>query len=269
MLTSPLAPADFSLLSAVISAVSRTSGLPPEEAEDFSQHVHLMLLERNYAPLARFAGRSSFRTFLTVVVRRQLLDWRDRRYGKWRPCEAARRLGATAIDLDRLVSRDGLQVEEAVRILAARPDSLGEARLRELASQLPMRVRVRTVTTDDFDGVSVDPFVDPIEATQAGEHVRALRARLRAACLALPVDDRRLLHLRYVRGLKVSAIAPLLGVPAKPLYRRLEQLVATLRAAVLEGEIARPARPACVRRCLKSRPRPIDGPGGEGAAHAG
>ncbi|AMY08715.1 RNA polymerase sigma factor, sigma-70 family [Luteitalea pratensis] len=251
MLTSPLAPADFSLLSDVIATVSRTSGLPAEDAMDFSQHVHLKLLERNYAPLKRFAGRSSLKTFITVVVRRQLLDWRNRHYGKWRPCEAARRLGHAAIHLDRLISRDGHQVDDAVAIMATRPECADETVLRALATQLPQRIRARTVATDDFEGISPCSFDDPVEARQDEEQTRVRRERLRLACLALPPDDRRLLHLRFGRGLAVSDVARLMGEPAKPLYRRLDRIVSALRSSLVNGDAAT-CRRSCRRHCVRS-----------------
>jgi RNA polymerase sigma factor (sigma-70 family) len=248
MLTTPLAPADFSLLSEVIATVSRTSGLPAEDARDFSQHVHLTLLERNYAPLKRFAGRSSFRTFITVIVRRQLLDWRNRQYGKWRPSEAAKRLGETAVQLDRLITRDGHAVDDAVAIMATRPDGRDPSQLRALATQLPRRTRPRTVSTDEFEGLSPCSFHDPVEARQHDAQARQRRERLRRACLALPADDRRLLHLRYGRGMAVCDIATQTGQPAKPLYRRLDRIVTSLRAAMANTEVA-PCRRACRTRC--------------------
>jgi RNA polymerase sigma factor (sigma-70 family) len=254
MLTSPLAPADFALLCEVIAMVSRNSRLPPEDAEDFRQHVHLTLLERQYAPIRRFAGRSSLRTYLTVVVGRQLLDWRNRRYGKWRPCEAARRLGPTAIQLDRLLSRDGYELEEAVARLTSMPGGEGAATVRALAAQLPVRRRTRTIAIEDVDALGVDGFADPIETAQAGARDEVTRVRLQAACRSLSAADRRLLHLRFGRGLKVSVIAPIVGEPAKSLYRRIERILVTLRAAlggdVSPSTVRHPARPS-----REARPR--------------
>ena len=63
--------------------------------------------ERGYDIIDRFEGRSSLRTYLTVVISRMLLDWRNSKYGKWRPSKAALSLGEHAVDLERLMSRDG------------------------------------------------------------------------------------------------------------------------------------------------------------------
>ena len=85
----PLSQAQFALLQRVIRSVARHHGLSPEDAEDFGQTVHLKLLERHYQVFDSYEGRSSLTTFLTVVVTRLLLDWRNATRGKWRPSASA------------------------------------------------------------------------------------------------------------------------------------------------------------------------------------
>ena len=97
----------LTLLDSVIAAVARVHRLKREDRDDFAQSAHLRLAERRYDVFARFAGRSSLRTFLTVVVTRLLLDWRNGQRGKWRPSAEARRRGTWAVELERLVFRDG------------------------------------------------------------------------------------------------------------------------------------------------------------------
>jgi RNA polymerase sigma factor for flagellar operon FliA len=228
----PLSPADFEVLCQVIAKVARTSGLLPQDAEDFAQHAHVHLMERRYAPVTAFSGRSSLRTYLTVVVRRLLLDWRNARFGKWRPSAEARRLGPAAIALDRLMSRDGYRLEEAVAMLKGRPSCSQSAPLRRLASKLPRRVKAQAVAPETFEGLAPAPFTDPVEATEASLERRLALGRLRRAFAQLSGDDRRLLELRYRKGLSVRDIAAGLGMPDKPLYRRMERIVAMLRRAM-------------------------------------
>ena len=57
------------------------------------------------------------RTYLTVVIHRLFLDYRIRLWGKWRPSAEAKRLGAVAIALERLIVRDGWSFEQAVEVL--------------------------------------------------------------------------------------------------------------------------------------------------------
>jgi RNA polymerase sigma factor (sigma-70 family) len=238
-----LAPADFTLLCEVIALVARSGGLTPDQAEDFTQSVQLRLLERNYAPLKAFGGRCSFRTFLTVVVRRLLLDWRNQQLGKWRPSACAQRLGPVAVRLDRLMSRDGHGVEDAVSLLADLPAFPKPDALREIALQLPQRTRVRLTVPEKWDDVGVAAFVDPVEAEQAAlaRHCR-LRA-LRRACRRLPVEDRRLLFLRFQRGMTVRQIATVLETDDKPLYRRLARLLSSLRRTLIAAQSVESAEP--------------------------
>ncbi|MFN7915365.1 MAG: sigma-70 family RNA polymerase sigma factor [Vicinamibacterales bacterium] len=224
-----VSPSDFALLCDVIASVARHSGLPGDEAQDFSQHVHLRLLEKNYAPLAMFAGQSSFRTYLTVVVNRLLLDWRNARYGKWRPSAAAERLGPVAVDLDRLITRDGHDVDQAVNIMTGWPGAPAPDALRAIAEQLPSRVKVRAVAVDDLEPLHVGAFADPVEAEQDAAAKQQLVRALKRACRSLSEADRYLLFLRFSRQMAVPAIAEVLGEPAKPLYRRLDRIFATLR----------------------------------------
>jgi len=233
-----LGPSDFALLCEVIQAVARTSRLAPEDADDFRQSVHLRLLERNYAPLARFRGESSFRTFLTVVVTRMLLDWRNSRFGKWRASSCARRLGPAAVDLDRLISRDGWRIDEAVAIVSPRHPSMTPEALQDVAGKLPQRAAIQTFAADDVDDLRVGTFDDPIERAEEDGAQRISRRTLRRAYRRLPADERRLLALRFGRRMSVAAIATLLGQRAKPLYRRIERILARLRRTMEEMQPA-------------------------------
>jgi RNA polymerase sigma factor (sigma-70 family) len=236
MSTVPPSPADFQLLCDVIASVARTSGLPAPDAEDFAQQVHLHLMERRYAALTAFAGRSSFRTFLTVVVRRILLDWRNHRFGKWRPSSQAKRLGPVAIALDRLICRDGHRSEEAVAMLKGRPSCTHSEPLRDLAARLPRRRRAQVVVPETFEGLAAAAFEDPVEAEQSSDARRRTMRRLRHACGQLSEEDRRLLVLRFRHGMSIRDIAASLGQPDKPLYRRMERIVASLRRAMASAE---------------------------------
>src|SRR5262245_22016454 len=93
--SSPTVPSSdqLALLNRVIKEATRSRRMSAEDAEDFAQWVQLRLLERAYDVFDRFTGKSSLRTYLTVVVRRMLLDWQNSEYGKWRPSAAAVRLG--------------------------------------------------------------------------------------------------------------------------------------------------------------------------------
>lgn len=227
-----LSPEHFTLLQRVIRTVARNNRLNPEDAEDFSQTVHVRLLERNYDVFNSYEGRSSLATYLTVVVTRQLLDWRNATRGKWRPSARAVRLGAEAVALERLIHRDGLTRAEAVSTLASRRAITRkgeEVELQSLADQLPVRLRrsfVRDVADDVLGRLD---FEDPVLAREDGQRRHAVRRALREACASLGAEERQLLALRYGRAFSVRAIGVELRTDPKPLYRKLDRVLKALR----------------------------------------
>src|SRR5262245_39543245 len=183
-----LSPEEFSVLVQVIRDVARYGRLSADDAQDFAQTVHLKMLERRYHAFTQFSGRSSLRTFLTVIVQRMLLDWRRSRTGKWRLSTAARRLGPVAMALDTLLSRDGHSLETAVAILRTRPDAPASAEIRGLAEQLPVRYRRQMVDVQALDTVANVHFDDPVERSERERASHRQRRRLVDAIKRLPPD---------------------------------------------------------------------------------
>ena len=247
--------ADLELLTCVISDVGRQAKLSPDDALDFGQTVHLKLIERGYDPIHQFCGRSSFRTYLTVVVRRILLDWRRAQYGKWRNSAAARRLGPTAMTLERLIYRSGHTLDEAVQVMAARPGAGSTADLERLAAQIPMRWSYRTVSIEVARVTGAADFDDPVERVDDHQASIALRHRLRAALDTLPRADRVLLDLRYGRMLRVPAIAAALNADSKAIYRRCEKALRALRTTLqADDPSAGRLTPEQMNTATRSRP---------------
>jgi RNA polymerase sigma factor (sigma-70 family) len=236
---------ELTLLTAVIREVARYHRLSPVDTQDFSQHVQLRFLERNYDAFSRFSGRSSLRTYLTVVVTRILLDWRNALYGKWRPSTAAVRLGPDAVVLDRLVSRDGYSRQEAIATVQRMTRS-SAGNLQDMVEQLPARSRPKFVEERVLAWTAGAGFQDPIEDREERLAARRLRLALSHAVRRLDPDERQLLTLRYKLALSVSDISIVLNVDARILYRRLEKTIRSLRRALGAAR----SRAACdVPRC--------------------
>src|SRR6185503_3456382 len=62
--------AHVGLLEEVARFVARRYGLSGAEADDLSSRMKLKLIENDYEVLRRFQGKSSLRTYLTVVAQR-------------------------------------------------------------------------------------------------------------------------------------------------------------------------------------------------------
>lgn len=230
---------ELSVLESVITTVTRSRRMRREDAEDFRQTVHLRLAERRDDVFRRFDGRSSLRTYLFVVVHRMLLDWRNHALGRWRPSAAALRLGPLAVTLERLTHRDGYSQDEAISQLCSADRTLRPADVRSLAAALPVRP-VRRVAVSEFPELAqaVD-FEDPFEAHHRATQEERQRIALGRALASLPREDRRLIWLRYRRRMTVRAMAVRLEIDPRRLYRRLEQLLNTLRRRLLVAGVER------------------------------
>ena len=234
----------------VVAFIARRHRLSPDEAEELGGEVRVKLLENDCEVLRAFEHRSSLRTFLTTVVERLFLDDRIAKWGKWRPSSKARRLGTTAVALEKMLTRDGLGLDEAIETLRTNhlvPES--ESDLRALESMLPVRDPRRVISDvipEDLPGQSAaDVERLALMSDRASTFDRAHTA-LRAALAALPHQDRLLVQLHYEAGMKIADIARFLRVEQKPLYRRLERLLADLR-----GDLAAKGVGADdVRECL-------------------
>ena len=128
------------LVERVVGFVCARHHLSPADADDFGSHARLKLIEDGYAILRKFEGRSSLRTYHTVVIERLFLDYRISAWGKWRPSAEARRCGAAGVLLEQLLVRDGYSLDEACEVMKTNHAvTMPRSGLEELAGRLPVR----------------------------------------------------------------------------------------------------------------------------------
>ena len=208
--------------------------IPASEAEEFAAHVMLKLVEDNYGILRKFQSRSSWRTYLTVVIQRLFLDWRTHAWGKWRPSAEASRRGAVAVLLERLLERDGYHFDEACEVLTINHQmSLSRSELDDLRAALPTRIRRRY---ESDDALALMPATDATDGRVTSRDAERMADRLSAVLgrllNGLGSQDRMLLTLRFEEGATIAAIAKKVGAEPKWLYRRFERLLRQLRVGL-------------------------------------
>jgi RNA polymerase sigma factor (sigma-70 family) len=236
------------LIESVIAFVAARHHLSGHDAEDFGAAVLIRLLERDCAILRKFQGRSSLRTFLTVVIVRLYQDYRTANWGRWRPSAEARRLGPGAIRLERLMTRDGLTFDEAAETLrTSRSVTEGVEAMREWSARLPARLpgrrqRPRRVNPSDLAELSAAPVGTtplplplpiPLLQTQAELAIGALRR----AVLRISPEEQRLLTLIFANQFSVAQTARRCVMDQKKSYRRLARLLNRLRDDVQNAGI--------------------------------
>lgn len=217
----------------VIAWVCARHHLNDTDRDDFSSQVKLKLIEDDYAVFRKFQGRSSMRTYLSVVIQRLYYDFRIKAWGKWRPSAAARRSGAAAVLIERLTSRDGRTLDEAYEIVTTNHRiQMTRAVFEALVARLPRRAP-RVVESDAVleTYASAEPLPDAAAGTRTLQtHLTHVLNALRAAIGRFDAQDRLILRMRFEDGCSVPQIASVVRVDQKVLYRRLDQLVRNLRS---------------------------------------
>jgi RNA polymerase sigma factor (sigma-70 family) len=234
--------ANLRLIERIAAFVARRNQFAPDEAAEFVQEVRVRLLEDDYAIIRKFEGRSSFSTYLTTVIGRLHHQWRVEQWGKWRPSAEAKRLGDPAIALERLVTRDGLTLDEALNVLTTRSGGPARKELEALAGRLPLRTPrpVMLSTAEPPDSTPVLPeAADAVEAPERARAAKQAAAAMDAAVLELPGEDRLLLQLRFWEAMRVSDIAKVMSVDQKKLYKRLDKLLLHIRRALENAGVDR------------------------------
>ena len=211
----------------------RRSGMTPRDAEEFASWARLRLIEDEYSILRKFRNESKFSTYLTVVLTMLFRDYRVHHWGRWRPSAAAQRLGSVAITLETLVYRDGMAVDQAVEVLRHNSRvELSERELRAMFALLPRRTPVRPteVGPAPLDSTESNEHADSeILAAEATREKTAIDLAVSSALACLTPEDQLILRLRFWEGLGVAEISRALGLPQKPLYRRVDRLLDELR----------------------------------------
>lgn len=231
-----LLAANLELIERIVERVCRRSRLLGADADDFASAVKLALIEDDYALLRNAGERSSLAAYLTVVIQRMAVDERIRAFGRWQASAEARRLGQVGVLAETLLSRDRRSLDEALPFVRALDPSMTRERLVEIAERLPVRSgRPRPVDLEAPGTAALRSADAADERAITGDRTRlAGRAGtvMREQLAALPVEDRMMLRLRFGSGMTIAEVSRILRLPQRPLYRRLESLLARLRTAL-------------------------------------
>lgn len=213
-----------------VRSVSRRFRLNIEDGQELYSLTLLKLIQEDHAVLRAFTGHSSWSTYLNAVAGRVWLDHRNRELGKWRPSAKARRLGPTAVLLDRCINRDGLTPREAIHRLKMDGEAQSADQLWSWVGQLPHR-RVRRMVPLEPDMASTNPTTGGLPWERRRVMLR-LRAVLRSAFQDLSDQERHLLRLRFAKSWTVRKIANQLDAEPRSLYRKFQKIFCHLRKSI-------------------------------------
>jgi RNA polymerase sigma factor for flagellar operon FliA len=222
-------------IKAVIAQSCRRSHFSTQEAEDFEGQVFCKLIDDDYAVIRKFRGDkgATVQTYLTTVIKRALLDYKDHIWGKFHASAEAKRLGPLAVRLEILLFRDWYSFDEACEILRTNEGvQASVAELEELRAKLPYRVPQQIVGEDPLQ---FEPAPELQPDQQLLEKKREIGRRriymgLQRALNTLPKDD-RLLVKNWLK-FSIADIARIYKVEQKPLYRQMDKILKALKNAL-------------------------------------
>jgi RNA polymerase sigma factor (sigma-70 family) len=219
---------EFPTIERAIRIACVRAGLRGADADDFGSWVSLKLIEKDYAIIRKYEGRSTFAAFIATVVHRLLLDYRIGQWGKWHASAEAKRAGEIGITIEAMLCRDGRSLDEIMPLLARRWPEVTRAEVETIASRLPARLpRPRMV--------ALDPVSQSPRAFESGMSVerdvaaRRLAAVVRGALNRLDHRDRLILRLHFGCSMTIAQVSRALGVEQKPLYRQLQRALTVVR----------------------------------------
>ena len=225
----------------VAAQVCRRHRLSSPEADDFQSEVRLHFIERNYEVLRKFEGRCALSTYVNVVVQRVFFDYRNRTWGRWRPSTEARRLGPTAVLIEKLVTRDGWQLDQALEQIKVNHQIEIDETIQTFCNSLAARGPARRMVSEDdaAEIASPGPAADAnVVMAERDFAVKRVQAALDRARQGLPAMDRLILKMRFDDRAAVSDIARALHLEQRPLYRTIERLLKSIGTAMLADGIS-------------------------------
>jgi len=209
--------------------------LASEEREDFYSWAICKLIEKDYARLRKFEGRSTFRSFLSVIVGNLLLDYWQSKGGRRRVSSAAKLFAPEGVWLERYLG-DGCTVSEAIQMVKSNHAStLSDDELYHVTLRLPLK-RKRPRYVSEFLATqlaSADSSPERLVEARSEDASKArLEAELQRAREKLTPDERVFVRMRFEDGSRINEIAKAFHIPEKVFYRRFQRILRRLRRAL-------------------------------------
>lgn len=230
------------ILEDLLARLARKKRLDPDEADDVSSEIRLKFVENDYAVLRSLKEPRALRSVLALFV---MSRWRDHvvaELGRWRPSAAAERSGELAVELERLIHREGLSPHEAFEQVRTRGlTDASDLDLARLMAELPDRAPMRPEQVP-LDAVAEIPGSatpeDLLEAKEVHLEWEEVRTMLRNAQHALSAEEQVVIRMLFWDKMTIADVARALGLDQKPLYRQRDGLKARIERTLVDGGLS-------------------------------
>jgi RNA polymerase sigma factor (sigma-70 family) len=231
----------------LIHQVIRCHDRNVDDSADCFLFVCQQLAQKRFRRLRRFreGGPASFPTWLRAVVRHLCLDWRRKRFGRFRVFRSVSRLPSLEQDVFRCVYARGMSLDETYLTLHPRYPTLSAQQLEDSLETVRQALtphqrglvesKRRLVVPIQNDPIDLDHQVHPIADPEAVACSEEQRRNLKRALSRLSGSDRLILRLRYEQDLTLEKVAGLMELGnAQSADRRIRKVLAFLRSELIE-----------------------------------
>jgi len=228
--------ANLGVIEEVVRQVSRRNHLSADESEQLRSDVHFKLLKDDCACLGKLRDTNRLEAFLAVLATNELRDARIKKWGRWRSPATVKHMGPVAELLYQLVDRDGYSTQEAIEIVRSQEGvATTHDELAALAARLPGKRRRRFASPCEPDELPAPASVDGVESHAIRRELAPLAEKARAAfskaLYQCETEERIILKLFYLKGVRWSDIGRSRGFDKKQVFRAKDAMHARLQKA--------------------------------------
>jgi RNA polymerase sigma factor (sigma-70 family) len=224
--------ANLAVIEQIVFSTCRRNGIDRNEAEEMCAEVKLRLIDKDYAIIRNYSGRSHFATYIAAVVQRLLIDSKRHYGGKWHNSVEAQRLGEKGIAIERSLIRDGRSIDDALVHLRIQYPDLTREDIEMAAARFSSRVRRRMVDLGEASDVVAPGAADESVLWETAQRISSV---VSAYIDNLSVEDQLIFRLRFDSDMTVAQIAGSLHLDQQLLYQRLYKHFSNLRETLVRA----------------------------------
>ncbi|MBF0287239.1 MAG: sigma-70 family RNA polymerase sigma factor [SAR324 cluster bacterium] len=225
----------FEDLQKVIMSTCARHRVFHQEAEEFISHIHFRLVDKNYAILRAYDGRSSFQTYLYTVVSRLFIDKFRSINGRWRPSKNAEKLGEVAVKFEELVHKERYTAEEAYHILTINHNlQLSREKWEKMIAHLKRTPKLHITSHDEVQDFAEETTPESvITAAIKKAAAEKIKSTLEGLIKELEEDDQLMLKMKFFSGHSIKQISIVLGRNRNYISKRLQSLLIQMKDNLL------------------------------------
>ena len=234
---------NLSITDEVIKKYCTRHHIVGDEADECKSYVYEKIIENDYQKIREFKGKSSYKTYITVVISRILID-RVRSGGRWKPSQKALNIGKEAVILEELVFNKKYSFGQAYNTLTTNHNiSIEWERVYEIITLL-QRKHLKSTAPGDVeltDDVSDKNVTLPDEAAINKElsikkdQLDYIISEIRNL---LSNEERLLLRMRFEDNINISEIARVLKKDRGDIDRKLKSILTKFKNEILSRNIS-------------------------------